>query len=315
MARAPCKSAEKSSRPEPRVAAAGKSRFAWYRPRVLLLAAVGVGTVVLAPYARNWLPDPGTQPEYQFPSRDIRVTPPNRWVPRDLVAQVVRQAGLPEQLSVLDEELVARLAAAFGEHPWVARVVRVRVSRDEGIFADLEYREPVLMVDTARGAYAVDINGVLLPPADFSAAEVGRFPHLRNVMTQPAGPAGVAWGDLAVVGGARLADRIAPGHDLGRYWDRFQLEAIDAPRRAGAEADLADLTYELLTRGGSRIVWGRPPGGDELEPPPSQKLARLDQYLSRYGSFEAPHGPYRIDIRHFEVIEVGALTEAAPRTR
>jgi hypothetical protein len=130
-------------------------------------------------------------------------------------------------------------------------------------------------------------------------------------MTQPAGPAGVAWGDIVVVGGARLADRIAPGHDLTRYWDRYQLEAIEAPRRGKTDADLADLTYELMTRGGSRIVWGRPPGGDELEPPPSQKLARLDEYLSRYGNFEAPHGPYRIDIRHFEVIEVGTLSGAA----
>lgn len=287
------------------------ARYAWYRPQVLLLLAACVAVIVLSPYAENWLPDPRALPEYQFSTRNIRVTPANRWVPRDLVAQVVRRGRVPEQLSLLDGDLADRLGAAFAGHPWVARVDQVRVSRDNGIFVAMEFRTPVLMVETARGTYPVDIEGVLLPPTDFSAAEVERFPHLRNVKSQPAGPAGVPWGDIVVLGGARLANAVAPGQDLARYWDRFQLVAIEAPTRSRTDQDLADLTYGLLTRGGSRIVWGRPPGGDDLEPPPSQKLARLEQYLSRYGSFDAPHGPYRIDIRHFDVIEVGSLSEAA----
>jgi len=291
-------------------------RHSWYRPRNLCLLAVCSAVIVLYPYAGTWLPDPVTLPDYQFPARNIHISPPNRWVPQDLAVQVVRQAGLPEQLSLLEGDLVARLAAAFAAHPWVARVVHVRASRDAGILVELEYRAPVVMVETVRGDYPVDIEGVLLPPADFSAADLAAFPHLRNVRTQPAGPAGIPWGDIAVVGGARLANALAPGQDLSRFWDRFQFEAIEAPHQGRADLDLADLTYELLTRGGSRIVWGHPPGADELEPPPSQKLARLEQYLSRYGSFDAPHGPYRIDIRHFEVIEVGSLPgTSAPRPR
>jgi hypothetical protein len=313
MPRTPSANSRDKSAPKPPPPVA---RYSWYRPQTLFLLAICVAVIVLYPYARNWLPDPEALPDYRVPARDIHVSTPNRWVPQDLVTQVVRHAALPEHLSLLDGDLVARLAAAFAEHPWVARVVSVRASRDAGIVVDLEYRAPVLMVETTRGAYPVDLAGVLLPPADFSAAEVGRFPHLRNVRTQPAGPAGVPWGDIVVLGGARLANTVAPGQDLTRYWDRFQLEAIEAPHPGQAHADLADLTYELLTRGGSRIVWGRPPGSDDLEPPPSQKLARLEQYLSRYGSFDAPHGPYRIDIRHFEVIEVGSLPDAAaPRGR
>lgn len=294
-------------------ASAGASRRSWYRPQILLLLAIFGAVAVLHPYVRDWLPDPGASPDYQFTAREMHVTPPNRWVPRDLVEQVVRRAGLPDQFSLLDDGLVAKLAAAFEAHPWVSRVVQVRASRETGIVVDLEYRVPVMMVDTIRGAYPVDVAGVLLPPADFSDSEAARFPHLQNVKSNPAGPAGVAWGDVIVIGGARLAATLAPEQNLSRYWDRFQLEAIVAPRPGRADAALADLTYELRTRGQSRIVWGRPPGGDELEPPPSQKLARLEQYLSRYGSFDAPHGPYRIDIRHFEVIEVGSLPEAKGR--
>jgi len=272
-----------------------------------MLLAIGAAVTVLHPYVRGWLPDPVTLPEYQFPARKIRISAANRWVPRDLVEQVIRRSELPEQLSLLDAGLTARLAAAFADHPWVSQVDQVRASRESGIAVELEYRVPVMMVETARGAYPVDIEGHVLPPADFSLAEVARFPHLRGVKSNPAGPAGRAWGDVVVVGGARLAATLAPEQDLTRYWDRFRLEAIEAPLRTEADPELGDLTYELLTRDRSRIVWGRPPGADDLEPPPSQKIARLEQYLSRYGSFDAPQGPYRIDIRHFEVIEVGAL--------
>jgi hypothetical protein len=315
MVRVPSNSSREKSGPKPGAAAGAPARLAWYRPRVLILLAIVAGAVVLSPYARDWLPDLSALAEYQVDARSIQVTPPNRWVPDDLAGQVIRQAELPEQLSLLDDGLAEKLAAAFADHPWVARVVQVRTSRETGISVDLEYRTPVLMVETGRGAYPVDVEGVLLPPADFSVAEARRFPHLRNVKSQPAGPAGVPWGDVIVVGAARLATTLAPGQDLSRYWDRFQLEAIEAPVPGQAEPQLAELNYELVTRGGSRIVWGRPPGGDELEPPPAQKLGRLEQYLSRYGSFEAPDGPYRIDIRHFEVIEVGSLSETKPRTR
>jgi hypothetical protein len=280
----------------------------------LLLLAIVAGTVVVCPHVSHWLPDPAELPEFQFEARSIQVTPPHRWVPHDLVEQVIRQAKLPDQLSLLDGDLAGKLAAGFADHPWVSRVVQVRVSGESGVAVDLEYRTPVLMVETGHGAYAVDVAGVLLPPADFSVASVRRFPLLKNVKSQPAGPAGTRWGDVVVVGGARLATTLAPGQDLSRHWDRFQLEGIEAPVPTQAVPQLTDLSYELVTRGGSRIVWGRPPGGDDLEPPPAQKLARLEQYLSRYGSFDAPHGPYRIDIRHFEVIEVGALTETGTRS-
>lgn len=315
MARPPSNSSREKSRSGPPVPAGGAARCAWYRPRVLLLLALGVAAVVLAPYVGGWLPDAAQLPEYQVAARSIQVTPGHRWVPDDLREQVIRRAELSEQLSLLDGNLAARVAAAFAEHPWVSRVMQVRVSRETGIAVDLEYRTPVLMVETSRGAYPVDGAGVLLPPADFSVAEVRRFPHLTNVKSQPAGPAGVPWGDVVVVGAARLATTLAPGQDMSRYWDRFRLEAIVAPVPGQAEPQIAELSYELLTRGGSRIVWGRPPGGDDLEPSAAQKLGRLEQYLSRYGSFEAPHGPYRIDIRHFEVIEVGSLSEATPRAR
>lgn len=286
-----------------------------YRPRLLLALAVAAGLAMLAPYVKSWFPNLAVLEEFQFSTRDIDITPPNRWVPPDLVAQVVRRGGLPERVSLLEPELVRRVAEAFADDPWVARVVRVAISRNRGIEAELEYRVPVLMVETARGVYPVDVDAVLLPPGDFSESDARMFPLLRNVKTQPGGAAGTPWGDNVVLGGARLAAALAPEQDLARYWDRFQLASIEAPVPKNAQPQLEDLAYELATRGGTRIVWGRPPGGDDLEPSPAQKLGRLEQYLTNYGSFEAPHGPYRIDIRHFEVIEVSTLDDAPPPRR
>ncbi len=290
----------------------GRRLRRWYRPRVLMLLAVGLGVAILRPYIAPHLPDLAEQPDYQFATRDVRITKPNRWVPQDLVEQAVQRAGLPETVSLLDESLVEDMGRALAAHPWVSRVVRVRKSRS-GVTADLEYRTPVMMVETRRGVYPVDLQGILLPPADFGVTDVARLPLVRNVQSLPDGPAGTPWNDEIVRGAARLAAALAPDQDLTRYWTRFSLTSIVAPAREKADASLADLAYELATRGGSRIVWGRAPGVDQLEPSVDQKLGRLEQYLASYGSFDQPHGAFRIDIRHFEVISRQPLGESRRR--
>ena len=55
-----------------------------------------------------------------------------------------------------------------------------------------------------------------------------------------------------------------------------QLAAIYAPRQRAGSLPIADVQLELLTEGGSRILWGRAPGSihpGELEP--TQKIGRL----------------------------------------
>jgi hypothetical protein len=263
----------------------------------------------LRPRFDRWLQRLETRPEYQISLHEIRVTQPNQWVPIDLVDQVVRESALPETASLLDESLLPTVAESFAAHPWVARVNGVRASRASGLEVELDFRRPVAMVETARGLYPIDVEGILLPPADFSVSDAARLPLIRNVATMPQGPAGTEWGDPVVLAGARLADVLAPAGDLFAYWDRYSLQAILAPDRRTAAPELEDLTFELLTRGGSRIVWGRVPGADQLEPPVPRKLARLDEYLATYGSFERPRGPSRIDIREYQVISLESLDE------
>jgi hypothetical protein len=64
-----------------------------------------------------------------------------------------------------------------------------------------------------------------------------------------------------------------------------------------------------LSKGGSHIIWGHAPGtGHPGELSTKQKIGRLDEYVKRFGGFDRPHGPYRIDIRHWRDISRTPLT-------
>lgn len=270
---------------------------------MLLAIALLTGGLYLYPSLQAWLPELGDQPEYRIRAADLRINAPHRWVPDTLVERVLSDAGIPEEVSLLDGSLAAQFAEAFAAQPWVAAVESVRVSRHHGIEVRLAYRIPVVMVETRGGLYPVDRDGILLPPSDFTPEDLASFPRLRGIESLPAGPAGSAWGSSVVVAGAHLAEALTPEGDLSRYWQRFHLAAIDSV----AGNDDGPVSFELATVGGSRIIWGHAPGQDELEPSVQQKLGRLESYFAGHGGIDSPHGPRRIDIRHFDTIEVISL--------
>ena len=317
MARSTKRAARSSKEPGSKSSRSGGRITRWlYRPKFLLLLALIGAVALLAPHAARWLPDLSSRDEYRYATADMRITPPNRWVPPDLVREVIRAADLPDEYSLLDDQIVANVAAALDAHPWVAVLVQGRSSREGGLEADLRYRVPVLMVETSSGVYPVDREGALLPPADFALADIKRFPLLRSTESIPNRPPGEPWADSVVLGAARLADELAPDQRMSEFWDRFDLAAIEPSGAALQDAALEELTYELVTAGGSRIVWGCPPGADQLEPTVQQKLRRLEDYLATHGSFESARGPNRIDIRQFDTIEVISLQlETPPRLR
>ncbi|MEZ6056844.1 MAG: hypothetical protein R3C01_09065 [Planctomycetaceae bacterium] len=284
-----------------------------YRPAVLLpLALIGAG-LVLTPYLSAWIPSLNGRPEYVTSVEAIRISPPNRWVPDDFVERTVRTAGYTTELSLLDEKLVHRLGQAFAADPWVKELQRIRMHRDGRIEVELTYRHPVLMVQAGTGTYAVDVDGVLLPPGDFSPEETVQFPLAVNARSLPQGAAGRAWGDPAIVGAAQLASILAPEQDLSRHWTPLHLRAIHIPTPTTATRDLKSIDYELLTTGGSRILWGRVPGADDLEPPASTKLQKLEFYLSQYGQYEQPNGVCQIDVRPFDVVSSRPLDASRMR--
>ena len=283
-----------------------------FRPKRLLLLALLPIVGSIAPLIwRNW-PDLDERPVYRLDVGDIRITPPPRPVPTNIVERAIGTANLDNEFSVLDESLLPRLADAFAQEPWILRVVRLRKGLPAHVEIDVEYRRPVAMIDVKSGVYPVDVHGVLLPPGDFSPAEIRRYPLVTGVSSLPSGAPGVSWGDATVIGAARIANAI------GDDWITLDLIAIHAPPLATSTPELDDLTFELHTRGGSVILWGRPPGtGHPGELTADQKIGRLKRYVADFGSLAAPGAAFEIDIRPWQEITRRPLAaaESAGRER
>lgn len=269
---------------------------ALFRPKVLLILAVVASGLFFFQKLKQQLPDLSQREEYQIDTKDLSLIPaPPHYVPIDIVDQVIKRGPLPEQVSLLDQTLVVKVAKAFEKHPWVQKVVSVR--KTNTVEVEVVFRKPAAMVEVKQGLFPVDNEGVLLPPEDFSVSDARRYPVISGIQSTPAGPTGTSWGDLTVTGAAQLAEALGP------YWKELEMVSIEAPPRATAVVSLDDLIYRLITAGGSEIVWGRSPKSQRRgELRVDQKIGKLEKYYRDYGGFDRPHGPYEIDIRHWQEI-------------
>lgn len=284
----------------------------WYRPVWLFPLALILAGLVTWPYLPRWTPDFSGDPLYRLTADQLVLPVTHEWIPVDFANRLLHRLG--DTPTLLNAELPEQLRQELLLEPWVAAVHSVQVRREGRVAIDLEWRRPVLMASTPRGMYALDAQGVLLPAEDFTAADISRFPVAVGITSLPNVPAGRLWSDAAVIAAARLAELLAPGQTPGDPWQRLGLSRILLPGAAAAGESRAEASgpYELETRGGSRIVWGAPPGVSTIEPSAEQKLGRLDYYLQQCGPFDGPQGPVRIDIRGPDAIYAGALS---PTTR
>ncbi|MFV0445397.1 MAG: hypothetical protein ACK5Q5_17605 [Planctomycetaceae bacterium] len=282
-----------------------------YQPGVLFPTALALAAIVTWPYLPAWTPDLSVDPAYQVTAERLQLPAAHQWIPHNFRGRVLRRAGgtSEQPLSLLRDGLSERLAESLAAEPWVREVTRVELHRDGVIAVDLTFRRPVLMVSTARGMYAVDETGVLLPPEDFRAEDIRQFPLARQPQSLPNVPAGQVWNDAGVQQAAHLAAALFPTGSSSDPWRSLELAAILIPSAAAQEGTQGPLTFEILTAGGSRILWGHAPGTDSLEPSTEQKLARLVYYREQCGGFETAQGPTRIDIRDIKVIYAGSLDE------
>jgi len=284
-------------------------RGAFFQPRLLLLASILLTTFLMLPGIRQLASTLKHRREYVVTMDDIRITQPPAYVPADFVSRVYFRAQLPAELPLLDDSTLLKVADAFIADPWVADIRRVKKDYPSFIQLDIVYRHPAAMVRIGDGLYPVDEKGVLLPSRDFTRDEALQFPIISNVRSVPSGADGTEWGDPAVTGAARLAWVFYNGDQPGEpKWKRFELAEIRVPRRRSADETIDDMVFELVTRGGSRIVWGRAPGiAHPAELSVDQKIARLESYIASYGSFEDRNGAYELDIRHWREISRRAI--------
>jgi hypothetical protein len=257
--------------------------------RVLFMVLLLAGLIAGGTYVgwRRYGPALVAGADYQLRPADIELIPPPAaapWIRRDVKAEVVRDASLDRPLSILDEELVQRVAQAFQLHPWVERVERVTKTYPARVSVHLKYRRPVaVVVVEAQSWWPVDAAAYVLPPDDFSPLESRAYAQLHGVASPPPGPVGSRWPDARVQGGAAIAAA------LGEQWTKLRLSRIHV-HRVPSSVDRDDAyEYELWTQKNTKIHWGRAAGDlrpDEMSA--AEKVALLVQYAQMNGSLDDP---------------------------
>jgi hypothetical protein len=236
-------------------------------------------------------------PQYALTAESIQITPPPAWIRSDIKAQVLRDAGLVGTVSVLDDRdtLARRVKDAFEFHPWVASVERITKRLPAALDIELKYRRPIAAVES-RDAHGIallpiDERGVRLPEADLTDAERRYLPRISGVAGRPL--VGDVWTDERVIGGAKLVT------ELLDVWQQLKLVEIVAALRASSNERTPAYTFEIVTTGGTRIVWGAPPGQETTvgELMSAEKRRRLLEYASQHGRLDSIDGPATIDVR------------------
>jgi hypothetical protein len=239
--------------------------------RVLYAAGLTAAAVGLcAAIWRNIREDVYALPEYQVPVAELHVTPAPAWLhPRaNIRNEVVRDASLAGNMSLLNERLTVDVARAFALHPWVDEVVGVKKSFPARLDVELKYRRPMCLVALPDETYVVDARGVLLPRDDIPAAEMATLPRLTGV-DAPTSLVGAAWGDVRVTDGAAIAEA------LREDWPTLGLREI-VPDKPVSTVRGSRYRYFLTTTQGRLIEWGYSPAAEiSDEADLSTKLSRL----------------------------------------
>lgn len=262
---------------------------------------VGVATVTWHSVSERVL----SSGDYIVAAEDLEITQLPPWIRAKIAHQAFEYlTASGGRLSIMDDDITERVAQAFSLHPWVERVVGVSKHHPARIVVELEYRRPVCMVmlgasDGSNWLYPVDVHGFVLP-ADFTEVEAREYPclDLVGIGSAPVGGMGEHWGDERVVGAAEIAGA------FGADWKELDLKLIepDKPQRSAYRNVYG---YVLFTRGGTKIIWGRPPGSElPSEAPATDKIARLKEFAEVRGSLDGsePHTP--LDVRNREGLQV-----------
>jgi hypothetical protein len=236
-------------------------------------------------------------PRYQLAADNIRVTPPPTWIRSDVKAEVLREAGLVGTLSILDdwETLRHRVTAAFRVHPWIASVGKISRNLPSTLEIELEYRRPVAAVESTdtRGVVLlpIDVHAVRLPEADLNEIELRYLPRITGIASRPL--VGDTWKDERAMGGAILAAQ------LSDVWQQLRLVEIVPSQQPVLRDEEKFYTFEIISSGGTRIVWGGAPGQENVarESTFADKRKRLLDFAANNGQLDSIDGPAFVDVR------------------
>jgi hypothetical protein len=274
------------------VSDSGAAQLFWI---VLFLGFLGVGTYWLwQRYGEQVMAQRGHG--IGADTIEISTTPP--WIRTDIKAETVLTGSL-DGLDIRQEDLTLRVAQAFAMHSWVLKVKRVSKKYPARVIVELEYRQPVAMVEVTGGLLPVDKTGVLLPTGDFTAQSAREYLRIAATEASPLGTPGTPWGDDRIVGAAHLA------HTLASHWRALDLLRIIARRGPREGLQRSPPVLSLQTRQGTRIIWGNPPGETTPgEPRWEKKVAVLVAYHREFGSLDSLPQGFMLDLRNADRLDI-----------
>jgi hypothetical protein len=287
----------KKKPPKP-VASAGPRRFIRLRLRVWgCLAALAVCGVVGHFVWRHYAPVVARHPQYQLTADNVQISRPPAWIRCDVKAEILRDAGVTGTFSLLEDwdALCRRLTDASRFHPWVASVGPIHRRLPSTLEIELEYRQPVAAVESTDSSgvafLPIDIQAVRLPEADIGEIDLRYLPRITGIAGRPL--LGDTWRDERVTGGAKLAAALTD------VWQQLRLVGIVPSSGLESHGGEKFYTFEIITSGGTRIVWGAAPGQEALagESTGDVKRQRLLDFAAQNGRLDSIDGPALVDVR------------------
>ncbi|HYO25589.1 MAG TPA: hypothetical protein VEQ85_11655 [Lacipirellulaceae bacterium] len=285
------------------------------RRRALAVAVLGVVAMLTIGAGAIWrrvAPLVASNQRYLLDAQAIVVSDLPEWIIGDVRTQIISSGGLAGRVSILDPDFATVVQSAFALHPWVASVDRIEKRPPQGVAVTLSYRRPVAVIETPLGQskqlLPVDAEGIHLPAGDVPPIRLSYLPRITGVVGQPT--TGQRWDDPRVAGAVDLAARLAGD------WESLGLKDIIPSARPEVLGDRTYFVYDLMTRGGTRVVWGAPPReGVPGEAEFAVKLARLKQCVAQYAALDWTDWPAVVDIRRgIEITPRTAKKPPAPGT-
>ena len=289
------KKKSKSVAKKPTTDSGSRSKFLLPRARVIVaLAVVGMLGWGMQSLWQRVAPSVMQRNQHLLRADRITTTTPPAWISANIAAEVVRDAGLDGRLSLLDDSFAQVIEDAFALHPWIESINRITKRYPQGVHVDVSFRRPVAVVEMSGSESVlfvpIDKQGVHLPPADVPELRKRYLPRIGGIVGRP--PVGQVWPDPRVTGAAELAEKLRDA------WEPLCLVDILPSARPEIRDGSRFFVYDLITRGGTRVVWGAAPSSAPAkEDPFDAKLLRLQNCVEKHGPLDSVRGPAIVDVR------------------
>jgi len=221
-----------------------------------------------------------TSPEYRVAAP--KVSRPNApWWEKAFGEEIDKSCAFAGGASILDDELLEKIAAGYARCPWVKEVTSLDKQFPNRVAAEISVRWPAAAVEvmTSRGRRYVLVgdDGVRLPKTYATWPQRGLdVPFIVGVRAA-APDAGEAWRDRSVTDAIAIV-RLLRQSEVVR--GAINITAVDVSNSGGRISN-ARSEFLVLAENNCVIEWGRAPGTSQPgELPGEEKIRKFESFLA-----------------------------------